>query len=508
MPMSLSERHDTYAAIDLGSNSFHLLVARKSHGELRVLDRIKETVRLGGGLDQDGRLDDVTRANALTCLARFGQRLRGIPPRNMRAVGTQTFRRLRNANVFLVTAETELGCPIEIIAGREEARLIYLGVSEGVAGHEERRLVMDIGGGSTELVIGQDQETLQLESMQFGCVTLTQWHFPDGRINENRWNKAHRAVRAELQEIQNRYRKTGWNLAIGSSGTIRAIETVCKNRGWTEKNISWRALQLMKQELIGYRDIDSIAFPGMSDRRRSVIAGGLVVLSACFEALDLDELLVSPFALREGVLHDLLGRQEHRDPRDKTVEAFKSRYSVDQGQLDRVSGTVNQVYEQLAAQLQLSETHRELLSWAADLHEVGLSISHSHYQNHSGYLVAYSDMAGFSQQEQQFLASLVRCHRRDIPPEFANDLPPRLRDPLCKALFILRFAWILNRTRDTGAVPVFQLSGSEDSITASFDQKWVDDHPLTMADLEQEVVQLKTLGIDLKVDNPDLRVAQ
>lgn len=497
--MPTSERQDTYAAVDLGSNSFHLLVARKSHGELRVLDRIKETVRLGGGLDSEGKLDEPTREKALDCLAKFGQRLRGIPSKNMRAVGTQTFRRLNDANAFLIITETALGCPVEIIAGREEARLIYLGVSQGVAGHEERRLVMDIGGGSTELVIGEGPETIELESMQFGCVSLTRWYFEDGQISEKRWKKAHHAVLAELQEIQNRYRKTGWKLAIGSSGTIRAIETACQNRGWTEKNITHNALQLMKQELLGYRRIEDIDFPGMSERRKSVIAGGLVMLSACFEALNIDELVVSPFALREGVLHDLLGRQEHRDPRDKTVEAFKSRYSVDQGQSERVALTINLTFEQLRELLQLDESHHQLLEWAADLHETGLSISHSHYQNHSGYLVAFSDMAGFSQQEQLFLATLVRYHRRAIPTDYAETLPPRLHNGLRKTLFILRFSWILNRTRDPDAVPAFKFEGESEEIFVTFDRQWVDDHPLTMTDLEQEKIQLEALGITLQL---------
>jgi exopolyphosphatase/guanosine-5'-triphosphate,3'-diphosphate pyrophosphatase len=372
--MAPPERTETYAAVDLGSNSFHLLVARRKHGELRVLDRIREMVRIGGGLDKDGNLDEATSNRALDCLARFGQRLRGIPASNMRAVGTQTFRRLRKANSFLMVTETALGCPVDIIGGREEARLIYLGVSQGVSGHEDRRLVIDIGGGSTELVIGEGLEPMEMESLQFGCVSFTQWYFGNGELSRKRWEQARRGALAEMQELQIRYRDTGWKTAIGSSGTIRAVASICHARGWCERNITRPGLELLQKELLGFGTIDAIALPGLSERRKSVIVGGLAILSACFEALDLEELVVSPYALREGVLHDLLGRLEHRDPRDKTVQAFKLRYGVDPAQVERVRHTALRAFDQVAGALDLTQTHRDMLGWAADLHETGLSV--------------------------------------------------------------------------------------------------------------------------------------
>lgn len=498
--MASPDRVDTYAAVDLGSNSFHLLVARRSHGELRVLDRIKDTVRLGGGLDRNGNLDLLTRNAAIESLARFGQRLRGIPPENIRAVGTQTFRRLKNANSFLMIAETALGCPVDIIAGREEARLIYLGVSQGVSGHTDRRLVIDIGGGSTELVIGEGLETLELESLQFGCVSLTRWHFGNNAISRHRWNKAKRSVLAELQEIQNRYRAVGWKTAIGSSGTIKAIAAICLERGWIERDITREALHKLVDELLTFRHIEEIDFPAMSERRKLVIPGGLVMLAACFEALQLESLTVSPYALREGVLHDLLGRLEHRDPRDKTVEAFQSRYGVDTVQAQRVGRVALKAFRFVQDELKLREAHRAMLTWAADLHETGLGISHSQYQNHSGYLVRESDMAGFSRQEQLFLATLVNHHRRVIPAQYAAGLPPRLRQPLRQLLFLLRFAWILCRTRDDNAIPEFDLSSRQDRLEVTFDQRWVESHPLTMNDLEMERAQLDTIGLLLELN--------
>jgi exopolyphosphatase/guanosine-5'-triphosphate,3'-diphosphate pyrophosphatase len=497
--MNTPERSDTFAAVDLGSNSFHLLVARRDHGELRVLDRIKDMVRLGGGLDAEGRLDPKVQERAFASLARFGQRLRGIPQDNLRAVGTQTFRRMKNANAFLMIAETALGCSIDIIAGREEARLIYLGVIQGVAGHEDRRLVIDIGGGSTELVIGQGSQPLEMESLQYGCVSLTRRFFGDGRLNRKRWNQALSSVMADLQELQLRYLRAGWDTAIGSSGTIRAVESICRRLGWTERDITADALQMLVDRVLQFETIDAVNLPGLSDRRHPVLAGGLVMLQACFEALEIQTLKVSPFALREGVLQDMLGRLEQRDPRDKTVESFRSRYGVDTAQVERVKNTALAACDKIAGGMFLRPIHRQLLGWAADLHEVGLSVSHSQYQLHSGYLVENSDMPGFSRQEQLFLAALVRNHRRAIPRGFADSLPTRLHEPLRMTLMCLRFACILCRSRDDAAIPVFRLSGTDHKLTLSLSSDWVATHPLTVFDLQQESKDLNPLGLHLSL---------
>lgn len=497
--MAIAERTNTYAAVDLGSNSFHLLVARREHGELRVIDRIKEMVRLGGGLDEIGHLDSAVQDRAFACLARFGQRLRGIPPDNLRAVGTQTFRRMKNANSFLMIAETALGCSIDIIAGREEARLIYIGVTEGVAGHDSRRLVIDIGGGSTELVIGEGSDPIEMESLQYGCVSLTRKFFGDGKITHKRWKKAVQSVMSDLQELQTRYRQTGWDSAIGSSGTIKAVEEICRLQGWVEKDINIDALFFLRDKLLKFGTIDSIKLPGLSERRHPVLIGGLAMLIACFKALRLESLQVSPYALREGVLSDMLGRHEDRDPRDKTVAAFMARYSVDPPQVERVKRVALIACDKIADGMFLRQSHRDLLAWAADLHETGLSISHSQYQLHSGYLVENSDMAGFSRQEQLFLAALVSSHRRQIPSNFSDKLPTRLIEPLRKTLFCLRFACILCRTRDEDSIPSFKLSGTDHLITVAFPSDWTEHHPLTMADLHSESASLKAIGMNFRV---------
>jgi len=500
--MSESERIDTYAAVDLGSNSFHLLVARRQHGELRVIDRIKEMVRLGGGLDDAGQLDPHVQDRAFACLARFGQRLRGIPVDNLRAVGTQTFRRMKNANSFLMIAETALGCSIDIIAGREEARLIYLGVTQGVSGLEDRRLVIDIGGGSTELVIGEALQPLEMESLQWGCVSLTRRFFGDGLINLQRWKEAERAVMADLQELRLRYLKTGWNTVIGSSGTIKAIEDICRQQGWIEKDINADALFLLRDRIFEFGSIDSVRLPGLSEQRHPVLVGGLLMLYVCFKALEIESMKVSPYALREGVLQDLLGRLDEQDPRDKTVDAFMSRYSVDSEQVNRVKTSALTAFDKISEALHLRPTHRRLLGWAAELHETGLGVSHSQFQLHSGYLVENSDMAGFTRQEQLFLAVLVRNQRRSISAGFADKVPTRLHEPLRMTLFCLRFACILCRSRDDEAIPPIRLSGTDSMITVSFPESWREAHPLTVFDLQQEALELQAIGLQLRVTQP------
>ncbi len=497
--MKTDPQLETYAAIDLGSNSFHMLVARREHGELRVLDRIKEMVRLGGGLDQEGNLDPEVQQRALDCLSRFGQRLRGIPTKNIRAVGTQTFRRLKYADKFLHEAETALGCHVDIIAGREEARLIYLGVTQWVAGDQQKQLVMDIGGGSTELIIGEDFDPVEMESMQFGCVSVTNRFFANGKITDKALKKAQRAVAAELQEIQSVYRKAGWQTAIGSSGTIRSAASMCEANGWCKKGITPAALEKLKHKVLSFNTVSEVAIDGLSERRQPVIIGGLAILLACFKALHIDELVISPFALREGLLHDMLGRLEHRDPRDKAVKALMSRFAVDPGQVQRVRRTALELFDQLSADHPVSSSHRTLLTWATELHETGLALSHNSYQLHSAYLVEASDMAGFSHQEQLFLAALVGFQRRDIPEDYAARLPKRLLKPLRITLLCMRLAWVFCRTREDEAIPGIRISLVKKVVYLALPAHWMEAHPLTMADLEYEQQALQMTGLDLQI---------
>ena len=493
-------QQQTYAAVDLGSNSFHLLIARREHGELRVLDRIREMVRLGGGLDRDGNLDPEVEQRALACLSRFGQRLRGIPAENRRAVGTQTFRRLKNAEAFRHASEMALECPVDIISGREEARLVYLGVTQWIAGDRKKQLVMDIGGGSTELIIGEDFDPVEMESLQFGCVSVTNRFFADGFITEKVLKLAQRAVAAELQELQSVFRNIGWQTAVGSSGTIRSAAIMCEINGWCKNGITYKGLESLRQKALSFSTIGEIDIAGLSEDRKPVFIGGLAVMLACFETLGIDELVVSRFALREGLLQDQLGRLEHRDPRDKAVKALMTRFAVDTAQVKRVRRTALTLFSQITRDSGLNDSHRDMLAWAAELHEIGLGLSHGSYQRHSAYLVEASDMAGFSRQEQLFLAALVGFQRREIPPDYAAKLPDRLHRALTITLLCMRLAWIFCRTREDDAIPEFEISLAGTRVQLILPAGWMENHPLTSADLETEVQALQTIGLQLELN--------
>ncbi|MEE4330645.1 MAG: Ppx/GppA phosphatase family protein [Wenzhouxiangella sp.] len=487
---------ELYAAIDLGSNSFHMIVARSEHGELRIIDRIKEMVRLAGGLDHQGRLAAGTRAAALDCLARFGQRIRAIPATQVRAVGTQTFRRLRNPASFLVVAETALGCPIEIISGREEARLVYLGVSQGFASSNSRRLVIDIGGGSTEIVAGQSLEPVLTESVPFGCVGTTRQAFPDGRITRKRWDRSRREIERELQGYSGQFRRFGWEEAVGSSGTIRAVASILAE-GDPPPVIELDDLGRIRDRLIDQGHVDRVDLPGLSAPRAPVIAGGVLILDALRSAFGIDRLGVSTFALREGLLFDLKGRLEHRDPRDKTVRAMAERYQVDPDQAARIADWCRSAFEQVAQDWKLSAVHADFLHWIALLHEIGLAIAHDAYQQHSAYILSHADMPGFSRHEQQFLAVLAQLQRRRIHSAEFERLPARLHHPARCLLILLRLAVLIHRPRSDTGLSDFALSLSGDRLRLETPANWLAANPLTRQDLDDEARELKKLGITL-----------
>ena len=491
-----------YAAVDLGSNSFHMLVARRENGELRVIDRIREMVRIAGGLDAGGRLDDATRSRALECLARFGQRLAEIPGHQVRAVGTQTFRRLKNPQHFLVVAETALGCPIDIISGREEARVVWLGVSEGTPFAESPRMIIDIGGGSTEIAAGTTLDPEFTESIQFGCVAVTRKAFGKGRITRRRWQRAADEIETELQAIAPQLARTGWRHAIGSSGTIRAVQSIvaaCKEA--VPGPIEAAHVDDLAQAVIESGRVERVDLPGLSSSRQPVIAGGLLVLQACMRTFGITTLEVSPFALREGLLHDLVGRLEHRDPREKTVQGMAERFQADRRQAERVRDFALCAFEQLAEPFALRRIHRDLLDWSCRLHEIGLGIAHSHYQLHSGYIVEHSDMAGFTRQEQQFMAFLLRHQRRKLPDTALDQLPARLHESARTMLSIIRLAVALARSRTDADLPDFSISRTDvRTLLLALPKGWLRSHPLSARSLELERRQLTRLGMRLKFE--------
>ena len=495
------------AAVDLGSNSFHLVVARFEHGELRVIDRLRDSVRLAAGLREDGSLDEPHRERALACLARFGQRLHALPHEHVRAVATNTVRRLSAPAAFLGPAEQALGHPIEVVSGREEARLIYLGVAHGVPDSPQRRLVIDIGGGSTEFIIGQHFEALEKESLQVGCVASTLRFFGDGKLSHKRWKQAQTEIAVELQQFAADYRSHGWGETIGASGTIKAIGNVVQVAGWCDSGISRVALERVRDALLDCGNVDKIQLPGLAEERASVFAGGVAILEASFVALDLKQMRVCDTAMREGLLYDMIGRAEHRDPRAASIAALALRYAVDQAHAERVEATALTLFDQIARDWQLGHAERAWLSWAARIHEIGLAIAHSQHHLHGAYIVENSDLAGFARHEQQVLAGVLRCHRRKPDEAALRALPERLRRPSARVTALLRVAVLLQRGRAADPPPPIELRAEDKSLQLKLPLAWLDTHPLTRADLDQERDYLKQFDIKLQVRDSEKMAA-
>jgi exopolyphosphatase/guanosine-5'-triphosphate,3'-diphosphate pyrophosphatase len=490
---------DLLAAVDLGSNSFHMIIARYMLGQLRVVDRLRETVRMADGLDGKGGLSAEARARALECLARFGQRIREIPPTRVRALATNTVRQLRSPQTFLYPAEAALGNPIEVVSGREEARLIYLGVAHAQPPKpDQRRLVIDIGGGSTEFIIGRGFETLERESLQAGCIASTRRFFPGGKLSKKRWKDALTEIGAEFQQFATLYRALGWHEAVGSSGTHKSIGEICAAMKLTKGAITAQALPVLREELLKAKHIDDIQLPGLSADRRPIIAGGILVLEAAFQALGLEKLMVSKAAMREGILYDMLGRAGASDPRDNSVAALEHRYAIDENQAARVETTAQRLLAQVAGPWQLDGDDARVLGWAARLHELGLMIAHSQYHVHGAYVLENSDIAGFSRQEQQVLATLVRTHRRNVPKNAFEALPDRLLLPTRRKAALLRLAVLLHRAHESDPIPTLELSADDNRLSLVLSQEWLQTRPLLRADLIGEVEGMAGLGITFK----------
>lgn len=488
------------AAIDLGSNSFHMIVAQVDNsGQVTILDRLRESVRLGGGLDAQGNLTPTAQARAIACLQRFGERLRDFPSDNVAAVGTNTLRQSKNAREFLMQAEAALGHPIAIISGREEARLIYLGVAHSLAQDQRgRRFVVDIGGGSTELIIGQGFEPLHLESLRMGCVSSSNRFFPDGSLSKNGWEKALTAAHLDLLPIKTSYRKIGWESATGASGTIRAVEKVIQQIGLAPYGITLDHLQQIRTIMTEAGHIDKLKLPGLSDERKPVFAGGLAVLIAVFEALKIRRMSVSDGALREGLIYDRLDRYQHEDLRDKTVRYLQQRFQVNTTQAEVVRKTALRLFSRCRDEWKLSERLEQLLGWAADLHELGLAISHSGYHKHGGYLLENADLLGFSSEEQRWLSVLVRTHRQKLSPKLFEVLATKHRQTALYLSILLRLAVLLHRSHNEHAPRIERIKLGKNRIELRFaETNLAGKNPLLLADLEREQAFLAAVDITL-----------
>lgn len=488
------------AALDLGSNSFHMVIARAVGDELSILDRLRDPVRLAAGLDEQGNLDEETVARALDGLERFAQRLREIPPSRLRVVGTNTLRSARTSSHFLSRARRILGVPVEILPGAEEARLIYLGVAHDLADDAGPRLVVDIGGGSTECVVGERFEARLTDSLEMGCVSFSRRFFPKGALSRAGFKRAELAARVELEGIQERYAEAGWQHCVGSSGTIKAVDEVLRVNGWSESGITLTGIRRLRKTMIAAGGTEALNVPGIQADRAPVFPGGVAILKAIFQGLGIERMVTSQSALREGLLYDLLGRIAHEDVRDRTIASLSQRYRIDEPQARRVEGTALALLDQTAEAWGLgAEDARQRLSWAAALHEIGLAIAYSGFHKHGAYLLEHSNLPGFSLEDQRLLAAIVQEHRRRLDRTVFEALPPFHRELALRLCVLLRLAVQLNRSRSARPLPPLVARASEDGLELVFPEDWLDSHPLTRADLEAETALLADAGLRLEV---------
>ncbi|PID50714.1 MAG: exopolyphosphatase [Proteobacteria bacterium] len=499
----MTEPHGRHiAAVDLGSNSFHMIVVHVDpSGHLRVVDRLREAVRLGSGLDENGHLSAEACSRALACLQRFGERIRELPSRDVAIVGTNTLRNARNARHFLLQAEQALGHPIAIISGREEARLIYLGVAHSLGAadsREARRLVVDIGGGSTELIIGQAYEAQHTESLEMGCVSSSLRFFADGHLGKSRWKAALTAARLELIPIQNSYREIGWEVANGASGTIKAIGKVIQECGLAPYAISLDNMRQIQARMIAAKSLDRLDLPGLSEERKPVFPGGLSILMSVFESLSIEKMHVSGGALREGLVYDLLDPRGHDSLRDCTIAGLQKRFQIDRRHARAVRETALALFDICQNTWALPTHLRELLGWAADLHELGLSISHSGYHKHGAYVLENYDLVGFSKEEQHWLSTLVRVHRRKILSKLFDLLEMDRYNEALYLSVILRIAVLLHRDRNgLIALPLSAVKPAKRSLQLVF-MGDSEQRSLLFADLHEEKDYLKSVDFKLK----------
>ncbi|WP_374355066.1 exopolyphosphatase [Chitinimonas sp.] len=486
----------TIAAVDLGSNSFRLQVARVVDDQIYPLDGLKDTVRFAAALDSAERLDEKGQERALQALARFGERLRGMGPEQVRAVATNTLRVAKNAHDFLPRAEAALGFPIEVIAGREEARLIYIGAAHSLPSGKERRLVVDIGGGSTEFIIGQQYKPLRTESLLMGCVSFSLKYFPGGKLTRQALRDAELAARAELQSISRDFGREHWQLAIGTSGTARSLSDIMELNDLSSGGISLDGMEKLRTAMLKAGHIDALQLNGLRADRRPVLPGGFAIMAAVFAELGVEQMNITLGALRDGVLYDLIGRQQDRDLRDVTVEQFKRRYHVDMPQQARVAALAEAFYRQLCASMALPvDEELQHLLWAARLHEIGLSISHASYHKHSAYILQYADMPGFSSHEQARLALLVLAHRGGLKKIGA------LPQAKWAKVLALRLAVLCCRSRSEQAPAPLTLAADHGGFALNAPDEWLANNPLTHTALLQEASEWQDIGVPLRLSD-------
>ncbi|WP_088329747.1 exopolyphosphatase [Lacimicrobium sp. SS2-24] len=489
------------AALDLGSNSFHLVVARINAGSVQILHKVKQKVRLAEGLDAEGLLSQDAMDRGIDTLQQFADSLHGFNPDSVRIVATHTLRQARNANVFIKAARKVLPYPVEIIAGTEEARLIYQGVAHTTE-NSGQRLVIDIGGGSTECVIGEGFNPILMRSLQMGCVSFTQRFFADQQLKQKAFKRARLAAGQELEMIQRRFQKLGWEHCIGTSGTIKTLVSIAEeiDADTQPGTVTLKQLERIIAICCEAGHYQQLSFKALSEERAPVFAAGLAILAACFDSLNIKQLVFSPAALREGVIYEMEDRLEHEDIRERTAESLATRYDVDPEHARRVLQTTLDLYQQVASDWHIQITElQQLLGWAALLHEVGLQINSRRVQHHSAYILQHAELPGFNQAQQALLATLVRFHRKKIRTDELPELIEYSHEQVLKLICLLQLGVLLNIRRQDDLLPKIRAEAKENKLILDFGQDWLENSPLVSADLELEAEFMRGCGIRLVV---------
>jgi exopolyphosphatase/guanosine-5'-triphosphate,3'-diphosphate pyrophosphatase len=481
------------AAIDMGSNSFRLEIGTIHQGQYRRIDYVKENVRLGAGLDGHGHLTEEAMQRGMDCLRRLAARLEGFAPAQVRAVATQTLREARNRNTFLLRAQEALGYPIEVISGREEARLIYAGVEHLQPGRQTR-LVVDIGGRSTEMILGRGNKALVAESFAVGCVSLSMRFFPDGKITGNAFRAAQVAAGAELEEALRVFAPDRWQQALGSSGTAGAVSQLLQANGLTDGRITPEALRWCIQRCIAAGHIDELKLSGLKVDRRAVLPGGLAILYTLAAHFGIDELHPAKGALRQGVVIDLQRRllADHleggKDVRDASVADLQQRFAVDTEQARRVMRLAFAFFDN--ALPDADSPLRSELRWACALHEAGLVVSHHDHHRHSAYLTAHADLAGFSQSQQRRVADLVLAQRGGL-----RKVEAQLSEPaFAWQVLALRLAVIKSHARGEVNTRALRLAAAGPEARLAYSVAWGEQHPRTLYLLNEEAAVWERYG--------------
>lgn len=489
------------AALDIGSNSFHLVVARIVAGSVQILHRVKQRVRLADGLDDEGYLSQDAIQRGLMTLSVIAESLQGFEPDSVRIVATYTLRKARNAKDFIKAARLILPYPIEVIPGTEEARLIYSGVAH-TNQHQGNNLVIDIGGGSTEFIIGEGYDTRCLSSLPMGCVSYTKRFFKQGELKSKSFQRAITLAQQELEKIDKRFPAVGWKICTGTSGTIKVISVLCQ--GLDDANhdspITLEKLQRLMNACCKAGHIDKLEFDSVTPERRPVLAAGLAVLIAAFKSLNIEQMTYSPAALREGVIYEMEEQLTHPDIRERSAESLATRYDVDIDQAKRVFATAMELYENCKSAWSIrAREFKNILGWSALLHEVGLQINSRGIHRHSAYVLQNSDLPGFNQEQQNLLATLARFHRKRIRAAEIPEFDQFENQVVLRLIALLRIAVILNIKRQDGILPGFDLVADANHLTLRFPPDWLEQKPIFRADLQREVEQIEALGISLNI---------